>query len=180
VSDFEQIDIGQINSQRNHLKKLHTTTEYLQRYCRWNYYKPHPATQLAFHNAQEDERSIVLGSQQGKTTAASYEMAFSACDHWPEWHIGKHLRPPKIERSADFVGWYCSVTSQNVRDGAQEKLLGNIAQKDGLGTGAIPLDLIRGVTMSRGISQFVDTISIARETGGSALLQSKTFEQSVL
>ncbi len=28
-----------IDSVRKHLKKLHTTTEYLQRYCRWNYYQ---------------------------------------------------------------------------------------------------------------------------------------------
>ncbi len=42
---------------RKHLKKLHTTTAYLQLYCRWNYYRPHPATQLVFHNSKADERS---------------------------------------------------------------------------------------------------------------------------
>jgi phage terminase large subunit-like protein len=175
--EVDEVPVGSI---RKHLKKLHTTTDYLKVYCRWNYYKPHPDTQLVFHNSHADERSIILGSQQGKTTAAGFEMAFSAVDWWPTWHKGRHPSPPNIERAAKFIGWYCSVSSQNVRDGAQEKLLGNIAQKDGLGTGAIPLDYIEGITMSRGISNFVDTITVRRETGGIALLQSKTYEQSVL
>ncbi|HUZ32269.1 MAG TPA: terminase family protein [Xanthobacteraceae bacterium] len=175
-----EVDTVPVDSIGKHLKKLHTTTEYLQRYCRWNYYKPHPDTQLVFHNSHADERSIILGSQQGKTTAAGFEMAFSAVDLWPAWHTGRHPKPPNIERAAKFIGWYASVSSQNVRDGAQEKLLGNIAQKDGLGTGAIPVDYIEGITMSRGISNFVDTVTVRRETGGIALLQSKTYEQSVL
>ncbi len=60
------------------------------------------------------------------------------------------------------------------------KLLGDISQKDGLGTGALPLDYIDGITMSRGISNFVDTITVRREGGGVGILQSKTYEQSVL
>lgn len=165
---------------RKHLKKLHNTTDYLQQYCRWNYYRPHPDTQLVFHNSTAIERSVVLGTQQGKTTSCAHEMAFAACDVWPKWHRGLHPKPPAIERAAKFIGWYSSVTSQNVRDGAQQRLLGDISRKDGLGTGAIPLDYIEGITMSRGIANFVDTITVRRETGGYALLQSKTYEQSVL
>jgi phage terminase large subunit-like protein len=175
--DTDEIPVSSI---RKHLKKLHTTTAYLQLYCRWNYYRPHPETQLPFHNSHAKERSIVLGSQQGKTHAAGFEMAFAAVDLWPDWHKGRHPAPPKIERSAKFIGWFASVTSQNVRDGAQEKLLGNISMKDGMGQGALPLDYIEGITMSRGISNFVDTITIRRETGGTAVLQAKTYEQSVL
>jgi phage terminase large subunit-like protein len=179
ADEIDSISIGQINSLRAHLKKLHTTTEYLQKYCRWNYYKPHPETQLKFHNSPAAERSIVLGNQQGKSTATGFEIAFAACDYWPAWHHGLHPTPPNIERSARFIGWYASISSQTVRDGIQHKLLGDISQKDGLGTGAIPLDYIRGISMSRGIAHFVDTITVARETGGIGLLQSKTYEQSV-
>ena len=179
MSDTETIDIGQVNSLRAHLKKLHTTTEYLQRYCRWNYYKPHPETQLPFHNSHATERSIVLGSQQGKSHATSHEMAFSACDWWPDWHKGAHPPAPNIERPARFIGWYCGVSSQAVRDNLQLKLLGPIDQKDGLGTGAIPLDYIRGVTMARGIASFADSITVKRDSGGIGVLQSKTFEQDV-
>jgi len=174
------IDAIPVASIKKHLKKLQTTTEYLQRYSRWNYYNPHPETQLLFHNSPADERSLILGTQQGKTTAAGFEMAFAAVDCWPTWHKGRHPAPPQIERSAKFIGWYCSVSSQNVRDGAQNKLLGDISQKDGLGTGAIPLDYIEGITMSRGISNCVDTITVRRETGGIGIPQSKTYEQSVL
>ena len=148
------VDAVPVASIKKHLKNLYSTREYLQTYCRWNYYNPHPETQLVFHNSHADERSIVLGTQQGKTTAAGFEMAFAVVDWWPTWHNGRHPSPPQIERSAKFIGWYCSVSSQNVRDGAQNKLLGDISQKDGLGTGAIPLDYIEGITMSRGNFQF--------------------------
>jgi hypothetical protein len=68
--------------------------------------------------------------------------------------------PPKIERPYDFIGWYGCTTSGKTRDGAQVKLLGDIRQQGGLGTGLIPLDNIVGKpTMARGISDFVDTIS---------------------
>lgn len=180
IQTAPEVETVPVDSIRKHLKKMYSTQMYLQRYCRWNFYKPHPDTQLVFHNSLADERSIVLGTQQGKTTAAGFEMAFAACDFWPSWHTGRHPSPPNIERSSKFIGWYCSVSSQNVRDGAQNKLLGDISQKDNLGTGSIPLDYIQGVTMSRGIANFVDTITLRRETGGIATLQSKTYEQSVL
>ena len=175
-----EVDSVPVDSLRKHLKKLHTTADYLKTYCRWNYYRPHPDTQLKFHNSQADERSIVLGNQQGKTTSCAHEMAFQACDVYPEWYKGKRHVVPSIERASEFVGWLASVTSQNVRDGGQQRLLGDISRKDGLGTGAIPLDYIEGVTLSRGISHFADTITVRRESGGHAVLQTKTYEQSVL
>lgn len=123
----------------------------------------------------------MLGNQQGKTLACANEMAMHACNLYPEWHKGRQFSiPPKIERPESFIGWYCSVTSQAVRDNAQKKLLGDIGQKEGLGSGAIPLDHIESFTMSRGISDFVDTIRVRREDGGFAILQSRTYEQSVL
>jgi phage terminase large subunit-like protein len=173
-----EVEALPVASIRKHLKKLHTTAEYLQKYCRWFYYRPHPDTQLIFHNSHARERSIVLGNQQGKTLCCSFEMAYAACDWWPEWHTGLHPKPPNVERAAKFIGLYASVSAQGVREGAQEKLLGPISQEGGLGTGAMPLDFIEGVTMSRGISNFVDTITVRRETGGIALLQSRTYEQS--
>ena len=174
----DEVEHLPVNDIRRHLKKLNTTADYLKNYCRWNYYRPHPATQLVFHNSQADERSIVLGNQQGKTLGCSYEMAFQACNVFPNWYQGKKHTVPNIDRSSEFIGWYASVTSQNVRDGAQQRLLGDISRKDGLGSGSIPLDYIEDVTLSRGISHFVDTITLRREGGGHATLQSKTFEQS--
>jgi phage terminase large subunit-like protein len=175
-----EVESYPVASTRKHLKKLYSAVEYAQRYCRANYYHPHPDTQLIFHNSPATERAIIVGSQQGKTTAASFEMAYCALGRWPAWHKGAHPSPPKIERAAKFIGWYASNSSQSVRDGAQEKLFGPISQKDGLGTGTIPLDAIEGVTMARGIANFIDTGTIRRADDGVALLQSRTFEQSVL
>src|SRR5207244_2797500 len=77
------------------------------------------------------------------------------------------ITPPKIERPYDFIGWYGCTTSVKTRDGAQVKLLGDLRQQGGLGTGLIPLDNIVGrPTMGRGISDLVDTISLVREGGG--------------
>jgi phage terminase large subunit-like protein len=178
MTDTETIDIGQINSLRKHLKKLHSATAYAQTYARWNYYRPHPDTQLPFHCSPAKERSIVLGTQQGKTTAASFELAFRAVDYFPDWHSGPHPQPPAIERPQKFTGWYAGVSSQLVRDGAQLKLIGDISQDKGLGSGAIPLDYIEKITLARGIANFVDTVTVRRESGGHAILQSKTYEQS--
>ena len=175
-----EIESVPVDSIRKHLKKMYSTQQYLSKWCRWNFYRPHPDTQLPFHNSHAIERALFLGSQQGKTTAAGFEMAFNAVGWWPSWHTGLHPLPPALERGVKFTGWYASISSQVVRDGAQQKLLGDISQKDNLGTGAIPLDYIEGVTMSRGISNMVDTITVRREDGGLAVLQSKTYEQSVL
>jgi phage terminase large subunit-like protein len=86
---------------------------------------------------------------------------------------------PEIERQHQFVGWAGGTTSIATRDGIQLKLLGDITQPDGLGRGLIPLDnMIGSPTMSRGVSNFVDTISLRRETGGGAIIRLKTFEQN--
>ncbi len=177
---LEEVGITQINGIRKHLKKLHTVTEYARRYCKWQFYKPHPETQLLFHNSKAKERSIVLGTQQGKTLAASYEMVFQACNFYPEWYTGLKHTPPLLDRDVEFTGWFASNSSQQTRDGAQLRLFGDIGQKDSLGTGASPLDYIRGFTLSRGIPNFVDTVTLGRSTGGTAMLQSRSYEQQVI
>jgi phage terminase large subunit-like protein len=55
--------------------------------------------------------------------------------------------------------------------------LGDVRQQGGLGTGMIPLDNIVGrPTMARGIADFVDTVTLRRETGGTGIIRFKTFE----
>ena len=104
-------------------------------------------------------------------------MTLLAC--YPDWYKGRRFlkRPPPIERPVDFLAWVASTTSTTTRDGVQTKLLGDVRQEDGLGTGMIPLDNIVGrPTMARGISDFVDTVNLRRENGGRALIRFKTFE----
>ena len=72
-------------------------------------------------------------------------MAFDALACYPDWYKGRRfLTPPPIERPFDFLaGSRHDITT--TRDGAQTKLLGDVRQEDGLGTGMIPLDNIVGV-----------------------------------
>jgi phage terminase large subunit-like protein len=58
------------------------------------------------------------------------------------------------------------------------KLLGDIREDGGLGTGLIPLDNLTGsrIGMARGIDSFVDTINVRREDGGRAVIRLKTGE----
>jgi phage terminase large subunit-like protein len=166
------------NEVRRHAKKMFTETQYRQKYRRIDFYRPNPK-QREFHNLIATERMLRAGNQQGKTQAASAQMTMDALGLYPDnWYTGRRfMAPPKIERPYDFIGWYGCTTSLKTRDGAQVKLLGDIRQQGGLGTGLLPLDNIVGrPTMARGITDFVDTITLTRETGGAAILRGKTFE----
>src|SRR6185503_3059616 len=101
-----------------------------------------------------------------------------AISYYPEWYAGRRfVRPPGIERPFEWMGWASCTTSTKVRDGAQLKLIGPVREAGGLGTGLIPLDNIVGKpTMARGISDFVDTVTVRRETGGTGMIRFKTYE----
>lgn len=166
------------NDVRRHAKRMFTELQYRQKYRRIDYYRPN-AKQMLWHNLAVDEKMLRAGNQQGKTHAGAFEAASHALSLYPEWWKGRRfLEPPKtVERSYDFIGWAGCTTSGKTRDGVQLKLLGDVRQQGGLGTGMIPLDNIVGrPTMARGISDFVDTVSIRRETGGNGIIRFKTFE----
>jgi phage terminase large subunit-like protein len=165
------------NEVRRHAKKMHTEAEYRRKYRRIDFYKPNKK-QLEFHNIDVRELMLRAGNQLGKTTAGAAQLTFDALGDYPDWYQGRRFStPPKIERPFDFLAWAASTTSTTTRDGVQTKLLGDVRQRDGLGTGLIPLDNITGrPTMARGISDFVDTITLRREVGGTALIRFKTFE----
>jgi phage terminase large subunit-like protein len=165
------------NDVRRHAKKMLTEIEYRKKYRRIDWYRPNPK-QMEFHNTVADELCLRSGNQQGKTHAGAAQVTFDALGIYPDWYKGrKFLTPPPIERPMDFLAWIASTTSTTTRDGIQTKLLGDIRQEDGLGTGLIPLDNIVGrPTMARGISDFVDSVMLRRETGGKAIIRGKTFE----
>src|SRR5262245_13202800 len=165
------------NGVRRHAKKMLTNIEYLRKYRRLGFYKPHPK-QLEFHNLLAVEKCLRAGNQLGKSHAGGAQMAMDAIGWYPAWYEGHRFdKPVKIERPFEFLGWAACTTSATTRDGVQTKLLGDIRQADGLGTGLLPLDSIVGrPTMARGIADFVDTITIRRESGGRALIRLKTYE----
>jgi phage terminase large subunit-like protein len=170
------------NDVRRHAKKMWTEREYRLRYRRLDFYKPNRA-QLRFHNTIADERMLRAGNQLGKTHSVGAELAMHACqiyfdgtDGW--WKGRKFLTKPHIERPFDFIGWAGSTTSLATRDGIQAKLLGDIRSQGGLGSGLIPLDsIVARPTMARGITDLVDTVTIRREDGGTAIIRQKTAEQ---
>lgn len=165
------------NDVRRHAKKMFTELQYRQKYRRLDFYRPN-FKQEEFHNLLASEKMLRAGNQNGKTHATTAEDAMHAIAMYPDWFKGrKFIKPPAIERPYEFVGWYGCTTSGMTRDGVQTKLLGDLRTPGGLGTGMIPLDNIVGKpTMARGISDFVDTINLTRETGGKAVLRGKTFE----
>ncbi|MGH7716100.1 MAG: hypothetical protein ACREML_08915, partial [Vulcanimicrobiaceae bacterium] len=125
---------------RKHAKRMLTEQEYRRKYRRIDFYKP-TRPQLEFHNAVVTEKMLKMGNQQGKTHCLAAQMAFDALAFYPHWYKGKRFdRAPKIERPFDFLAWAASTTSVLTRDNLQSKLIGDISQKDGLGTGLIPLD----------------------------------------
>jgi phage terminase large subunit-like protein len=165
------------NDVRRHAKKMLTEMQYRQKYRRIDFYRPN-LKQMDFHNLKNSERMIRAGNQLGKTQSAAAQMTMDSLGMYPDWYTGRRfITPPAIERPYDFIGWYGCTTSGKTRDGAQVKLLGDLRQQGGLGTGLLPLDNIIGrPTMARGIADFVDTISLRREVGGTAVLRGKTFE----
>lgn len=166
------------SSLRRHMKKMLTEFEYRRKYRRVDFYNPN-RKQLEFHNLVATERMLRAGNQLGKTHSAAAQLTFDALALYPDWYTGRRfLKPPPIERPYDFLGWAASTTSVKTRDGAQTKLLGDLGQKDGLGTGLIPLDNIVGrPAMARGIPNFVDSVNLTRENAGRAVIQFKTYEQ---
>lgn len=168
------------NDIRRHAKKMYTEFQYRQKYRRIDFYRPNNK-QRTFHNTMAREKMLRAGNQQGKTHSVGAEMVFHSLALYPEWpdvpYSGRRfITPPKIERPYDFIGWAGCTVAAKTRDGIQAKLLGNFKDKDGLGTGLIPLDNIVRLGMARGIDAFVDTISLTRETGGPAIIRQKTYE----
>src|SRR5580765_4503291 len=163
------------NDLRRHAKRMFTEMQYRQRYRRIDFYRPNRA-QAKFHALRFPEKMLRAGNQLGKTHGTGFEFASHALALYPPWwdeiEGRKFIVPPKIERSIEWMGWASCTTSEKVRDGAQLKLLGPVKAQDGLGTGLIPLDNIVGrPTMARGIAEFVDTVTIRRETGGAGNIQ---------
>lgn len=168
------------NSIRRHQKKMLTELQYRMKYARFDFYRPNPK-QLQFHGLRGTELMLRAGNQLGKTHAAAAQITMDALGRYPDWYDEaggrQFLVPPAIERPFDFLAWAACDTSTTTRAGVQTKLLGDIMQDGGLGTGLIPLDAIVGKpAMARGIADFVDSVTLRRDSGGAAIVRFKTYE----
>lgn len=131
-------------------------------------YQPYPK-QRDFHRAGLDyrERLLMAGNQLGKTLAAGMETAMHLTGEYPPNWPGRHWGRP-------VVGWAAGVTGESTRDNPQRILLGRVGA---LGTGAIPKDRILDTSSSRGLADAIDTIHVRHSTGGTSILQLKSYEK---
>lgn len=131
---------------------------------RLKFYKPYPK-QAEFHAAgrQYRERLLMAGNQLGKTLAAGAETAIHATGRYPDWWQG---------RTFDHAvnAWVSGVTGESTRDNPQRWLYGPLGSP---GTGMIPKDAIKDVSMSRGLADTLDTM-IVRWGGGGDVQQGES------
>jgi phage terminase large subunit-like protein len=129
--------------------------------------------------ATEMERCFLAGNRVGKTRAGACEATYHLTGKYPDWWVGKRFdRPTEV--------WAAGSTNQTVRDIVQAELLGKLSpDKDsrpedpiGLGTGMIPLDLIRAHRKRQGgVADSIETAYIRHVSGGTSLLGFKTYDQ---
>lgn len=136
-------------------------------------YRPYPK-QLQFHNAPSSKRKkALLGSNQtGKSKAAAAEVAIHLTGLYPDWWEGR-----RFESASSW--WIASMSFELVRDNLQRLLLGE-GGPDMFGTGLIPRHCILDYTMSRSISECVDTVLVQHTSGGVSQLKTKAYEQGRL
>src|SRR6266446_6700564 len=141
------------------------------------FFKPYPK-QLDFFamGATKRERLFQAGNQLfGKTTAGAVETAYHLTGLYPDWWLGKRWdRPTKGWTVGESGGW--------VRDHAQSKLCGehtpaNEHNAVDWGTGFVPKELLLGRTLSHGVQNGFDSISVRHISGGTSYLGFKSYEQ---
>lgn len=103
------------------------------------------------------------------TLSAAFEVAMHLTGRYPSWWEGKRYTKP-------IEAWAGGVTSLSVRDIIQDKLFGKDWRTldDGL---ILPDDIIDEPTMARGVPGLMDTIKIRHASGGTSILQLKSYEQ---
>lgn len=141
------------------------------------FFKPYPK-QIEFFNlgATKRERLYQAGNQlYGKTTAGAVETAYHLTGIYPEWWQGRRWdRPVK--------GWAVGESGSWVRDQAQSRLCGEHATAADpsavdWGTGFIPKELLLSRTLSHGVQNAFDSITVRHISGGDSYLGFKAYEQ---
>lgn len=125
---------------------------------------------LAFFKAgtKERERAMIAANRVGKTEGVGgYEVALHATGKYPDWWDGR--------RWSRAVNILCAGdTGTTTRDIIQRKLLG---PPGSFGTGLIPADCIIKTTAKAGIPEAVDTIHVRHESGGTTIIQLRSYDQ---
>ena len=132
-------------------------------------YRPY-AKQIEFHalGATKRERLLLAANRFGKTMCGAAEAAMHLTGRYPPDWPGKRFEKP-------IRMWAAGVTNESTRDVVQEKLVGPPSRREEWGTGFIPHDCLGEFSMSRGIADLLDTLSVKHVAGGFSTLQFKSY-----
>ena len=144
---------------------------YRKKFFRLAYFTPYPK-QLAFFamGATKRERLFMAGNQVGKSEAGAYEASLHATGLYPPNWPGRRFDHPTR-------GWAAGVTSLDVRNVLQRKLCGTPGVDADWGTGMIPKEHLLDKSLARGITDAYDQIQVRHVTGGTSIIQFKSYEQ---
>ena len=144
-------------------------------------------------------RGLMCANQIGKSYSGGMETAFHLTGDYPEsgqyfypdyWEVegikipcpyaGEDIYPNGWEghRFKKPVEGICSsTTNETTRDRCQKELLGDPADQDEFGTGAIPKDKIGKPTRKAGVPDALESILIKHKSGGWSKVNFKCYEQ---
>ena len=144
---------------------------------RITYFVPYPKQKEFFAlGRHKRERLYQAGNQlYGKTTAGAVETALHLTGCYPDWWDGRRFDHPT-------KGWAVGESSSWVRDQAQSRLCGEhgtAADPTAVdwGTGFIPKKYLLDRTLSHGVQNAFDSISVRHVSGGVSALGFKAYEQ---
>lgn len=109
----------------------------------------------------------MAGNQLGKTLAGAMEAAVHATGQYPEDWAGRRF-------DKNTTGWAAGVSGEATRDTVQRALLG---RSGAWGTGALPQDSIERVTLARGATDLVDTLTVRHVSGELSHISFKSYEK---
>lgn len=117
------------------------------------------------------ERCMLAANRVGKSEGVGgYELALHLTGRYPKWWIGRRFSKP-------IRAWAAGDTGKTVRDIIQAKLLGPPSDPGQWGTGLIPGDCIVHTPSKPGVPDAVETITVRHVSGGTSVLQLKSYDQ---
>jgi len=128
-------------------------------------YKKH--TDFFALGAHHRERLFLAANRTGKSITGAYETSVHLSGLYPHWWVGKRFTRPNR-------WWVAGDTSKTVRDIVQEAILGPARA---IGTGMLPGNTIIRCTPKSGIPDAVDTVHVRHISGGTSVLQFKSYDQ---
>ncbi|MGI9297832.1 MAG: terminase large subunit domain-containing protein [Gammaproteobacteria bacterium] len=119
-------------------------------------------------------RLMLAANRIGKTEGFGCEFVYHLTGEYPGWWEGRRFDGP-------IVAWCAGDTNPKTQEILQAKLFGtdDCRQTERMGTGLIPRDSIKGITVRPGVAGAVLSARVAHKMGGESTVTLKSFEQGV-